>query len=237
MNLFNIVIILMILMSGLVGWKRGVLKEAVFLVGTVLIFIISFNLKNIVGDILCKYLPFFTFSNNLQGVVTLNILIYQTIAFAVVASILYAIFSYVMIATGIMQKLVNATIILALPSKILGLIIGLIEGYIIIFVVLISLAIPLKQIPSYQESTLSNKIIYNSPILSKSVGNVKDSISDIYKLIDSINNKSLSTNDINLKTLDIMLKYKIITKQEVRKLVALDKLESVRNIDSIIDKY
>lgn len=237
MNLFNVIIILMILMTGLVGWKRGVLKEVVFLIGTVLIFIIAFNLKNVVGDILCKYLPFFTFSGNLEGVVTLNILIYQVIAFAFIASVLYGIFSYIMAVTGIMQKIVNATIILALPSKLLGLIIGLIEGYIIMFVILVALAIPLKQIPGYEESSLSNKIIHNTPILSSSVGNIGNAISDIYELVDNINNNTQTTNEINLECLDIMLKYKVVSVKEIKKLDALDKLDTVKNIETVLEKY
>lgn len=237
MNLFNIVIILMILMTGLVGWKRGVLKEAVFLIGTILIFVIAFNMKNVVGDVLCKYLPFFTFSGNLEGVITLNIFIYQAIAFAFIVAVLYAIFSFIMAMTGIMQKIVNATIILALPSKILGLIIGLIEGYIIMFVILVALAIPLKQIPSYEESSLANKIIHDTPLLSKSIGNVGNAISDIYELVDNINKNMQTTNEINLECLDIMLKYKIVSVKEIRKLNALDKLDTVKNIDTVLEKY
>lgn len=237
MNLFNIVIILMILMTGLVGWKRGVLKEAVFLIGTILILIIAFNMKNVVGDVLCKYLPFFTFSGNLEGVITLNIFIYQAIAFAFIVAVLYAIFSFIMAMTGIMQKIVNATIILALPSKILGLIIGLIEGYIIMFVILVALAIPLKQIPSYEESSLANKIIHDTPLLSKSIGNVGNAISDIYELVDNINKNMQTTNEINLECLDIMLKYKIVSVKEIRKLDALDKLDTVKNIDTVLEKY
>lgn len=237
MNLFNIVIILMILMTGLVGWKRGVLKEAVFLIGTILILIIAFNMKNVVGDVLCKYLPFFTFSGNLEGVITLNIFIYQAIAFAFIVAVLYAIFSFIMAMTGIMQKIVNATIILALPSKILGLIIGLIEGYIIMFVILVALAIPLKQIPSYEESSLANKIIHDTPLLSKSIGNVCNAISDIYELVDNINKNMQTTNEINLECLDIMLKYKIVSVKEIRKLDALDKLDTVKNIDTVLEKY
>lgn len=237
MNLFNIVIILMILMTGLVGWKRGVLKEAVFLIGTILILIIAFNMKNVVGDVLCKYLPFFTFSGNLEGVITLNIFIYQAIAFAFIVAVLYAIFSFIMAMTGIMQKILNATIILALPSKILGLIIGLIEGYIIMFVILVALAIPLKQIPSYEESSLANKIIHDTPLLSKSIGNVGNAISDIYELVDNINKNMQTTNEINLECLDIMLKYKIVSVKEIRKLDALDKLDTVKNIDTVLEKY
>lgn len=237
MNLFSIIIILMIIMSGLVGWKRGVLKEAVFFIGTIIIFVIAYKLKDVVGDLLCKYLPFFTFSDNLEGVVSLNILIYQTLAFALIVGVLYGIFGIIMTMTGIMQKIVNMTIILALPSKILGFIIGLIEGYIIVFVLLVALAIPLKQIPSYAENSLTNKIIYESPILSKSIGNVGDAISDIYGLIDSINKKHQTTNQINLDCIDIMLKYKIVSVREINKLIALDKLDTINNIESITNKY
>ena len=236
MNLFNIIIILVILISGIVGWKRGVLKEFVFLIGTILVFVIAFNLKEPLGNTLCKYLPFFEFSGNLKGLISLNILIYQTIAFILVVGILYTIFGIIMTATKIMQKLLNATIILLIPSKILGMIIGLIEGYIIVFAAVVLLAIPLKDNSQYQNSSLVNKIMYNSPILSDTIGDFTNAISDIYKTVDNINSNK-GTNEINLEVIDVMLKYDIVSLKTIKQLEVLDKLRDIKNIDIIIKKY
>lgn len=236
MNIFNIIIILVIIMSGITGWKRGVLKETVFLIGTILIFVIAFNLKEPLGNTLCKYLPFFEFSGNLKGLISLNILIYQTIAFILVVGILYTIFGIVMTVTKIMQKILNATIILLIPSKILGMIIGLIQGYIIVFTAIVLLAIPLKDVSQYQNSTLVNKIMYNSPILSDTIGDFTNAISDIYETVDNINNNK-NANDINLEVIDVMLKYKIVSVKTVKQLEVLDKLKDIKNINTIIEKY
>ena len=162
MNIIDVVIFLLIILSFINGYKRGVLKEVVMLCGTIVIYIVSFLLKDKLGLILCKILPFF----NLDGLVSLNILIYQLIAFFLIASFLFSIFGIVLKVTGVLQKLVNMTIILTIPSKILGGILGLVEGYIVIFALLIILSVPFKNIDIFKNSNLNNKIITSSPILS-----------------------------------------------------------------------
>ena len=237
MNIIDIIIVLLLIMAGLVGFKKGALKEAVSLVGIILVFVIAFSLKGYLGNILCKYLPFFNFTGNLKGVVTLNILMYQLIAFFIIYSILFSIYAIVLKLSGIAQKLVNMTIVLLLPSKIIGFIIAFIEGYIITFIVLLTLMIPLKGTSMITESALANKIIYNSPIISKSTSNITNSITEIYDLGDNLSKNEISTNDANLKALDIMLKYKIVTPKTVEQLIVLDKLNSVKGTEAVINKY
>ena len=58
MNIFDIGIILLLCMGFIVGWKNGVIKELVSFVGIIIVFIISYQLKGIVGNVLCKLLPF-----------------------------------------------------------------------------------------------------------------------------------------------------------------------------------
>ncbi len=237
MNIIDIIIVLLLIMAGLVGFKKGAIKEAVSLVGIILVFVIAFSLKGYLGNILCKYLPFFNFTGNLKGVVTLNILMYQLIAFFIIYSILFSIYAIVLKLSGIAQKLVNMTIVLLLPSKIIGFIIAFIEGYIITFIVLLTLMIPLKGTSMITESALANKIIYNSPIISKSTSNITNSITEIYDLGDNLSKNEISTNDANLKALDIMLKYKIVTPKTVEQLIVLDKLNSVKGTEAVINKY
>ena len=126
MNIFSIIIVLLIIASGVMGLKKGFLKESVVFIGTILVYILSFLLKDKIGLVLCKWFPFFSF----DGLQTLNILVYQLIAFIFIATILFSIATIIFKLTGIVQKLVDITIILTLPSKILGFVFGILEGYI-----------------------------------------------------------------------------------------------------------
>lgn len=222
MNIIDIVIILLIILSFINGCKRGILKEAVMLCGTIVIYIVSFLLKNKLGLLLCKILPFF----NLDGLVSLNILIYQLVAFFLIASFLFSIFGIVLKVTGVLQKLVNMTIILTIPSKILGGILGLVEGYIVIFALLIILSVPFKNIDIFKNSNLNNKIITSSPILSSTLGNLDDLIIDIYDIkID----KDQDKDKINDKIFDMYIDYNVISREDLDSIIKSGKLDKAKN--------
>lgn len=222
MNIIDVVIVLLIILSFINGYKRGVLKEVVMLCGTIVIYIVSFLLKDKLGLILCKILPFF----NLDGLVSLNILIYQLIAFFLIASFLFSIFGIVLKFTGVLQKLVNMTIILTIPSKILGGILGLVEGYIVIFALLIILSVPFKNIDIFKNSNLNNKIITSSPILSSTLGNLDDLIIDIYDIkID----KDQDKDKINDKILDMYIDYNVISREDLDSIIKSGKLDKAKN--------
>jgi len=50
MNWFDIVIIIIIILSGMVGFKRGVFKEIILFLGIIVVFVLSYKLKNYIGD-------------------------------------------------------------------------------------------------------------------------------------------------------------------------------------------
>lgn len=237
MNIFDIAIVLFIAMFAIVGAKHGLIKGVVSLVGIVLVFLIAFYLKDPFGNFLCKYLPFFNFTGELEGLVSINILIYQLIAFIIIIAVLLSIYGLVTSISSLIQKLVNATIILKLPSAIGGFIVGILEGYLFAFLILLFLVLPFQNFKMYTESSLVNAIVYKTPILSDSSSNVTNSIKDIYTVSDKVINKKISTNQANLEIIDIMIKYDITTAHTVEQLVILDKLNGVKGIDTIINKY
>ena len=61
MNIFDIVIILIILLAGVVGLKRGVLKELVMLIGTILVYFLAFQFKNPLANFMMRWFTFFDF--------------------------------------------------------------------------------------------------------------------------------------------------------------------------------
>lgn len=237
MNVFDIGIILFIAIFAIAGAKQGLIKGVVSLVGIILVFLIAFYLKDPFGNFLCKYLPFFKFTGELEGLVSINILIYQLLAFIIILVLLLSIYGILTAVSKLIQKLVNATIILKLPSSIGGFAIGILEGYLFIFLILLFLSLPFQNFKMYTDSSLVNTIVYKTPILSNNTSNVTNSIKDIYTVADKVVNKKISTNEANLQIIDTMIKYDITTAHTVEQLAILDKLDDITGLDKILAKY
>lgn len=233
-NVFDVAIVLLILMSAITGAKQGVLKSVVNFVGTIIVYIIAFALKDKVGVILCKFCPFFNFN----GYPTLNILLYQLVAFVLIAGILFAVFSFIMKVTRIIQRLVDMTVILKLPSSILGFVVGLFEGYIVMFIVLAVLALPFRNFEPYQESKLVNTIINDSPILTKSLGGVVDALTDVYQISSNMDgNGTDQKNQINLDIMGVYLEHNVVSKKDALDIVDMDKFDTIPGIRQYVDAY
>lgn len=237
MNILDIVIALVLIMSAIIGFKRGAIKEVVSLVGIIIVFILAFSLKGVLGNVLCKWLPFFNFAGNLEGVTVLNILLYQLIAFLIIYSLLFSVYMIVVKISGVVQKLVHMTIILWLPSKVIGAVVAFITGYVMVFVVLLALLIPLKDTDIFKNSKFANYIVYDTPILASSSENISTSINEIYELGEDLSKGDISKNEANVKTMDILLKYKVVSAETARELVVLDKLDGISGLDKVIEKY
>lgn len=236
-NIFDVIIILFLLLFCVLGFKRGVIREAVSLVGIIIVLILSFYFKDIVGNFLCKYFPFFNFSEEFEGLVTLNILIYQLAGFLVAFSILIGLYNIIMFATKIVQKLVNISIIFTIPSMLGGAVIGLIRGYIIVLLLLLALMLPLKNVDIYNESKLKDFILFKTPGISFDLSKYSLQIMDSIDLGKQIHDGKIDVNEANQELLDNMLELKIVDKHTIEQLVVLDKLKNVKNIDNILNKY
>lgn len=237
MNVFDIGIILLLIMSFIIGFKNGVIKELVALLGIILVFIISYLLKGYLGDIFCIFFPFFRFTGKIEGLTTMNIVLYQMIAFLVIFIALLGLYATLLKISKKLQKLVNLTIILWLPSKILGGIVSIIKGYIVIFAVFIVLMIPLGNQEVFYNSTVVNTMLYHTPILSSTAKPFTDAVTEIYDLGEAISKDQISKNDANLKALDIILKYNITNKATIEKLINAKKLENINNIENVLNNY
>ena len=234
----DIGIVAVILMFAVVGMKNGFFKEVISLAGIVIVFVLSFMFKEQVGNFLCKILPFFTFEGfHIEGLVALNILIYQLVGFFFIFGILFGIYNLIFNLTGIIQKAIDKTIIFLLPSKVGGLIVGAVEGYILTLVVIMVLTIPLKNVAMFKDSYVLNLMINKTPIVSKYTKDLVTIVDDTYILVDGVSDKKMAINEANLKMIDGMLKYKIVSKKTIEQLIVLDKLDTIENIDEVIDRY
>lgn len=235
MNIFDVAIILLLISGMVVGFKRGFSKELVISVGFILIVILAFILKNPISVFLYEHLPFFRFAGIIKGVTALNIILYEIFAFLIVLSILTIGLKLLIHFTNILEGFLKVTIIFAPLSKIGGMIVGLVESYVWVFIALYVLALPIFEIPALSESKFKDPILNNTPILSKLVDNSMNVIND-FATIKEKYEVSPNASEFNRETLDLFLKYDVISVESVDTLVQKDKLK-IDNIDDILNKY
>ena len=216
-NVIDAAVILLILCAGVIGFKRGLFKQLVMTVGLLLVYIISFKLKNPLADWMSLKLPFFNFGGVFEGATVLNVILYQSIAFIIVFSLIMVIFKIILSLTGALEKILKFTIILAIPSKIGGFIVGIIEGYIIMFIALFILSQPFLKIDVVEQSKLREPILNTSPILSNIVSSTNSAIKDIYNL----EKEFIQTKNVeyfNNETARILIDYNIVDKEYINEL-------------------
>jgi len=223
--IIDIIIVLMLVMFTIGGLKKGIIKSGISLIGLVIVYLISFSFKGVIGDVLCRYLPFFNLEGNYNGLTSINILIYQLIGFFIIFSLLLTIYYMILKLANIVDLAANATIILIIPLKILGAIFGFIGGYIVLFICIVVLMVPLHDVEFFTSSKLVNHIAYKSPLLTKYVSPVIDVIEESCELGENIGNNKITKKEANEKILDIMIENKIVDKKLVDELIDSGKLK------------
>ena len=233
--MLDIIILLVIIMGGIIGFKNGFTKQLVSFIGFFLVVILSFVLKNIVSEFLFGVLPFFKFGGIIKGVTVLNILLYEIIAFLITFGILFLIYKILLKITGLFETILKMTIILGIPSKIMGAIVGMIQYYVWSFIILYIISLPVFNVSFVDNSKYMNIILDKTPILSGVTDNVGSVASEFTELKEKYKNTK-SANEFNLEALDILLKNKVTSKQVINNLVSSGKLK-IKNIDTVLDKY
>lgn len=224
MGIVDILIIIFILSFGILGSKRGFFKQTVTTVGSILVFVLAYYFKDDVANFLTFNLPFFNFKGEILGLTSLNIIMYQLIAFLLMVLIFSGILAVIIKITGIFEKILRLTIVLGIPSKILGFILGLVEGYVITYIILFILMLPILKIDIIDNSSFARPILKSSPVISNIVGTTKDTCLSIYDLVNDYS-KDKDKDKFNKEAIRIMLSNNMITKSYVEELINKGKLD------------
>ncbi|MDD5836491.1 MAG: CvpA family protein [bacterium] len=232
-SIIDSIIIILLLLGALVGFKAGVIKSAVSFLGTLLIIFLSFKLKNPISELMYMHLPFFNFSGELAGVSVFNVLIYEGLAFLIVFAVLEVLLKIVVFASGILESILRLTIVFGLFSKILGLIFGFIEYYIIVFAGVFMLNCFSNTAPLVSQSSLATNILNNTPVLTKYFEEPKKAVDEILQLSELYNDDKEAYNK---SAFEILIKYNVISKEQATKLLEKDKIK-ISGAKDILDKY
>lgn len=231
MNIVDILIIIVLILFALIGFNNGVIKSLIVLLGFVIVIVASYALKNIIGDFLVINLPFVVFGHFLQGASALNVILYQAIAFVILLAIFGLAYRFLVTLSGVFEKILRLTIILGIPSKIGGLIIGFIEGYIVVYFALFVLTQPFLKIDILNNSNFANKIINNSPIISDfAEGSIR-----VFNKIKDIT-ETQEQSEMNIKIVELILDEKVTSKETMQTLVDKKKIVG-EDVIELINNY
>ena len=127
------------------------------------------------------------------------------------------------------------TIILGIPSKIIGAVLGFLEALVFSFIVLFVLLQINATSKMVSDSTLARSIIDKTPIIGHMVNDTYKAIQDINKLQDKYKNDS-NKDAYNAEILTIMLKYEVVTPEVTQKLINSEKLDFA-GAQSVLNSY
>lgn len=233
MGIVDIMIILFLLVGAIVGFKQGVLKKITSFVGTFAIIIVAFMFKNQLSVIFYENLPFLNFWGAFKGLEVLNILFYEIMAFAFIFALLWFALRVLLVVTGLLEGLLKLTMILSLPSKLLGAIVGVVEYYVYAFLILFIVSLPVFNVALVKESNFANKILSETPLLKGYADETVYLYGKVYNIIENKENKT--TEQVDNEILAFMIDNKVVTTDSINTLIERNKLHV--NDKEFIDKY
>lgn len=218
----NFIIVFYIGMEVIIGYKNGFFEKKIEFLIYFLIFIVSYLLREPLTLFLCNHLPFFRFDGLFRGVSSLNILVYDTISFLLIFTILSIIACVILRITNLTDKIVSLIHFFGLPNKILGALVGLIKSLIFLYFFVFLLFCFGNLLDYNMKDSFANKII-KTPILDNVFGN------SVYSWIEITDNAldfedTSDKNELDKNVCVILLKYNIISNDDLQLLVDNDKI-------------
>lgn len=235
MNLVDIIIIVILLLGAFIGFRRGFTTQLLSLCGFVVVVMAAFLFKNPVSAYLYEHLPFFNFPGLLSGISVVNILMYEVIAFFIIFIVLYIILKVIVMVSHLFEKLLDATILLGIPSKLLGAVLGIFENYLVAFIILYIVSLPFFDIDMVKKSKLRTQILEKTPVLNSYVESTVKVGNEFWDLAEEY--KAGTNSELfNLEALDLLLKYNVTSVKSIDILVQKNKIQ-INNIESVLKNY
>lgn len=229
MAIMDVVILLMLLLGAVLGFKKGFVKTLISFVGVFVVLILSFYLRTPIVNFMYKFFPFFKF----DGYYVWNVFLYESIAFIIMFVLLISILGIIINISGIVEKILNSTIVLGIIFKILGAIAGILEMLVFLFIGLFVVSRFNFASGLIMESKMSRIILARTPIVSNIAGPTYNAFSEIYDLQKEYK-KSDNKDEFNFKALQSLVKYGVISPEQATELVKNGKIKMTNKDGYII---
>ena len=200
--IISIVILIFLSFGVLLGIKRGFTYQLIKMLGILVVLILSYLLKDIVASIFIEYFDFIKIDTSI------SIIFYRMLSFILLCFIFRLILQLLLKVSKVFENILKATVILSIPSKILGGILGFVEYYIYIFIILLILNLPFMPI-DINESKIASSMINKTPLMSTKLD------TSLFKDLKEVVDSNGSTEDY----LKVLLKHRLISKKEAMKIL------------------
>ncbi len=218
----NVVVILILVLGTYSGLKKGFLQSSIRIIGLIIAIIAAYILKNPISVFLYTHLPFFKFGGLFKGVSVLNVIVYELIAFLALLIIFLIAIKIICKITGLVDKVLSLIFLLGIPNKILGAIVGFIESVIILYFVSFVFKFTCNFMNLDIKPSLVDDVV-NFPVLKQTFGSSLSSLDEITSL--ALEYKDTKDKDeFNEKAMDILVKYKVITEENLQILIDSGKI-------------
>ena len=218
----NVVVILILVLGTYSGLKKGFLQSSIRIIGLIIAIIAAYILKNPISVFLYTHLPFFKFGGLFKGVSVLNVIVYELIAFLALLIIFLIAIKIICKITGLVDKVLSLIFLLGIPNKILGAIVGFIESVIILYFVSFVFKFTCNFMNLDIKPSLLDDVV-NFPVLKQTFGSSLSSLDEITSL--ALEYKDTKDKDeFNEKAMDILVKYKVITEENLQILIDSGKI-------------
>lgn len=232
MSILDYILIGILIICALVGFKKGFIPTIVAFIGTILVIILAYYLKNPISSILYNNLPFIKLGGLASGISVINILVYEGISYIITLIVLSIILGIIVKISGLFNKLVSSTVVIRFGSRILGFLCGIIEGFVIIFIISFLLNIIIPSSSLIQNSKYLKEVLNKTPFLSDITHNTTSSVNEIQSILKNNSNKEKT----NLESLNTLLKYEVLSPKEASNLLEKGKIE-IDGAKELIDNY
>ncbi len=221
----NIVLILIIVAEVISGYKKGFFESGVRLIGLIVAVIGAYLLKNPISVFMYTHLPFFKFKGLFSGVSILNILVYEAIAFLLVFIVLKIIINIVAKITGLVDRILSLIFLMGIPGRILGALVGFIKAIVILYFAIFVFKIGCNMFGFEIKESLADDIV-NMPVLKETFGDSLESLNEITALAKDYEDTK-DKEEFNNKAVKILLKYDVITEENLQILIDSGKINSI----------
>lgn len=229
MGFLDFIIILVLILGFIKGYTVGMVRQAFAFVGLVFVIVLAFIFKNYLSVIFYENLPFLSIGGIFKGIEAINILVYEFLAFFVVLGVLMIALKIALFASGIIDKIISCTLIITMPARIIGGIIGVLEAFVYTFIVLLIVNLPSVTNDFFRDNlTMDEFILTKTPFLSTLGTSLVDTSNEILTIKDKYADID-DSNQVNLEVIELLLKNKIVTSDSIEVLIEKGKL----NIDGL----
>lgn len=223
----NIVILLIIISETYSGFKKGFLESTIKLIGFVAAIVGAYLLKNPLSIFMYTHLPFFKFGGLFKGVSSLNIMVYELIAFVLVFIVLRLAINIIAKITGMVERLLSVIFFIGIPSKILGALVGFCKSIIILYFAIFVFKFCCNFMNFEVKESLADDIV-NIPVLKNVFGDSLSSLDEITSIARDYEDTK-NKEEFNEKAINILLKYNVITKENLQILIDNGKIKSTNS--------